>query len=448
MQSQLEQQLLNFIEQNSLFTNTSRLLVAVSGGADSLSLLNMLKTLGFNCSVAHCNFNLRGTESDSEEKFVEFFCKSNNIKFYSKSFDTKGFALKNSMSIEMSARFLRYEWFKELVLQYSFDNVVVAHNRNDVVETFFLNIVRGTGLKGLTGIKAKNGKIVRPLLFADRSEIEQYCNEQCLDFRHDSSNDLMDYDRNKVRLKLLPQMREMNLNLEQTILKNIAILEKSYSVYSKEIERQKKSIKSTNKDLIFIDIAKLKKNKDAEILIYELINEFGFNLSQAECIYKSLYTKEVGLNFYSKNYWLVKDRKDLIIIKIEKKDLQHFEINKNSKGVINPIKMNIEVVENITKSEIQNNSKNIAYLDYEKLEENLTIRKRREGDYFYPFGMKGKKKIQDFFINQKLSLIEKDKKWLLLSGNDIVWVIGMRIDERYKINENTKKILILSYYER
>ncbi len=437
--------MLNFMSQyisdEHLFNPGEKVLLTVSGGLDSMVMTELFRQSGYNFAVAHCNFNLRGSESDGDEKFVENYCKKHNIQLFVKHFNTKEYAVRNGISIQMAARDLRYDWFEELCDYGGFDCYATAHHKDDQIETFFINLLRGTGIAGLHGILPKQGRVIRPLLFTDRKEIEEYAKKINLKFREDSSNSDVKYLRNSIRHKLLPVLNEISPGYKNILTQNIERLRETEQVYGNEIEKLKKEILVRENDLMKISIPKLLNIENRKILLFEILSEYGFNGSQVEDIFKSVDSVS-GKSFYSGTHILIKDRNEFIISEIKNEGKVNISINPDTSSITKPVGIKIETVKKDARFKLKRDS-SFAYLDKSKLQFPLKLRKWEKGDYFYPLGMKNKKKLSDFFIDEKVSVIEKTNSYVLMSGDDIVWVIGRRIDDRYKVTEETKEVLLL-----
>jgi tRNA(Ile)-lysidine synthase len=423
-----------FITEKSLFIREDKLILGISGGADSVCLMHVFLELGYSFELAHCNFNLRGEESDADEYFVQELAKEHQLKIHVKQFDTLVYAAENKISTQMAARDLRYAWFEKLRIKSSAKYLAIAHHANDDVETFFINLVRGSGLKGFLGIKEKNNAIVRPLLSVSRLEIEQYLKDRGLVFREDSSNASVKYLRNKIRHELIPLLAQMNPSIQQTVKDEMRILDGVAQIYASKVEEVRKDLTQEKNGIVQLEISALLALNPLHSYLYELLSAYGFYA--VEAISKALQGQS-GKQFFSSTHQLVVDRENIFISLLNKEN-EVFEITEKTISLVYPLEINFKVMAD--KTIIYDN--NIAQLDVEKLKFPLTLRKWKEGDKFMPLGMKKFKKLSDFFIDSKFSIIDKQEQWLLCSGVDIVWVLGCRIDERYKLESNTKKVYI------
>ena len=423
-----------FISEKSLFIREEKLILGISGGADSVCLMHVFLELGYSFELAHCNFNLRGEESDADEYFVKDLAKEHQLKVHIKQFDTLVYAAENKISTQMAARDLRYAWFEKLRIKSKAKYLAIAHHANDDVETFFINLVRGSGLKGFLGIKEKNNAIVRPLLSVSRLEIEQYLKDRGLVFREDSSNASVKYLRNKIRHELIPLLAQMNPSIQQTVKDEMRILDGVAQIYASKVEEVRKDLTQEKNGIVQLEISALLALNPLHGYLYELLSAYGFYA--VEAISKALQGQS-GKQFFSSTHQLVVDRENIFISLLNKEN-EVFEITEKTISLVYPLEINFKVMAD--KTIIYDN--NIAQLDVEKLKFPLTLRKWKEGDKFMPLGMKKFKKLSDFFIDSKFSIIDKQEQWLLCSGVDIVWVLGCRIDERYKLESNTKKVYI------
>ncbi len=427
-----------FVSKNELFDKDDRILVAISGGVDSSTLLHLLVSTGYNVAIAHCNFGLRNDESDGDEQFVRKLQQQHQIEGFYIRFDTECEAAKAGESIQMAARRLRYDWFKHLCNTENYQYIAIGHNADDVAETFFLNLTRGTGLKGLTGIKPKTGRVVRPLLFATRLDIEGYAQQHDLNHREDSSNRKDKYARNRIRLNVIPQLKTINPSFSQTMLNNISRLQMVEDLVTQEVNRFKQEVVTCRGEEIRISIRKLKFNRNAPLLLYEFLSEYGFNSSQTEGIIRSVENGEPGSQFFGPSHLLLRDRNDLILMPSKKTTPSNEHLIQSDTIYISaPVKLELEV-RSLSKSFQISKDPLTAHLDFGKLRFPLVLRKWHAGDEFHPIGMKGTKKMSDFFIDQKMSLLDKEEQWLLCSNDEVVWVVGRRIDDRYKLTGQTE----------
>ena len=424
----------NFISQKSLFNKEDKIILGISGGADSICLMHILLSLGYKFDLAHCNFNLRGCESNEDEAFIRKIAEEYQLQLYVKHFNIERYASKNKISIQMAARDLRYIWFHDLLVSKNAKYIAIAHNANDAIETFFINLVRGSGLKGLLGIKEKRDCIVRPLMAVSRAEIEQFLKENNFFFRVDSSNLSLKYLRNSIRHELIPLLTKMNPSIQQTVSDEIKILDGVAKVYYAKMEEVRKELIENRNGVIQFRIAALIQLNPLNNHLYELLNPYGF--LTIESIAKSL-KGQSGKKFFSSTHQLVVDR-DYIIISALASDDREFKILKDDYELEIPISINFRI--SLDKRIILDSK--IAQLDFDKLKFPLTLRKWKKGDNFIPLGMQSFKKISDFFIDNKFSILDKNNQWLLCSENDIVWVVGHRIDDRFRIQSNTKNLYI------
>ena len=442
----MHQALLNHIQQNDLFTSTDKVLLAVSGGIDSSVLCYLFHKAGFSFAIAHCNFQLRDDESDEDESFVKELANHYHVPFHHIRFETNTYIKENKLSIQVAARELRYEWFEKIRREHGYAYIATAHHQGDVIETFFINLIRGTGISGLRSIVSKQGTIIRPLLFASKKDIVAYGEKNKILYREDSSNASDKYLRNKIRHHLLPVLKEFSPVAEESILHSIEKLRDAEFIYKQTIEQARSNICKEKNNTIHISITELQKLNPLTTYLYEFLKPYGFNAVAAGDILKAL-NGESGKRFLSTTHRLIKDRDFLIIEPLASsakeeeysihKDQQefaipgiilHFQITKAGKRTI-PV------------------APHIAAIDLDMLHFPLILRKWKTGDTFYPLGLNGKKKLSDFFIDKKLSLPEKENTWLLCSDDKIVWVIGMRIDERFKVTGKTTNILFIEQHD-
>lgn len=430
--------LVHFVEEEKLFYRDEKILVAVSGGVDSVVLLDLLCKMEVECGVAHCNFHLRDEESDGDFEFVKNLAEQRGLAFYSQDFDTKKYASENKISIEMAARDLRYNWFELIKDKFRYKYIAVGHHADDVAETVLINLARGTGIHGLSGIKSKLGKIVRPLLPFSRKQLLEYSEHNSLDFREDSTNAETDFVRNKIRHQIMPVLEEINPAIRNTMTENVRRFREVEQIYNEVIEKNRDELLvNRGKDLL-ISIPKLKKLTAPVSHLFEILSPYGFHHRDVKNIAEAI--KGIsGKMFYSNSYQLLRDREYLILSEISENDKQEYSISERDSAMDLPLTMNLFFQDRTSSFQFPRDV-NIACFDANKLKFPLKLRKWKEGDAFQPIGMKGKKKISDFFIDKKFSIQEKENTWLLWSGNKIIWVVGHRMDDRVKITENTTKI--------
>lgn len=435
----MKEQIQQYIIQHQLLSGEKPVVVGVSGGADSVALLHILVSLGYKCIAAHCNFNLRGEESIRDEQFTTDFTQRLQIPLCKISFETNKYAQENRLSVEMAARELRYSWFEELLHTYDAEAVAVAHHRDDSVETLLINLTRGSGIAGLTGIKPKNGKVVRPLLCVSREDIFSYIEENSLEYVTDSSNSFDIYTRNFIRLKVIPLLEEINPSVKASLARTANHLYDASLIYNHSIEEARSVVMQNNR----LSIPALLSFPAPATILYEMLKPYGFSRTVCESIFIAL-EKDSGKIFYSSTHRLLKDRSNLLIEILSYEDNRAYLINPEDDNVDLPVELNSEIV--VIKEDYQiEKDKKFAYFDLDKLSFPLVLRHWQEGDWFVPFGMKGKKKVSDFFSDKKYSLFDKEKTWLLCSGQDVIWIVGERTDNRYRIEKTTKKVLKLKF---
>ena len=431
----------SFIRDSHLIRKSDKILLTVSGGIDSVVMLDLFARTGYNCGIAHCNFGLRGDESDGDEDFVRQLAYQYDFKFFCKRFNTEEYSQEENISIQMAARKLRYDWFEKVRQSHTFNLIATAHNQDDVLETFFINLARGSGIRGLTGIKVLSGKIIRPLLFAPRSLIEAYVNEHSLSFREDSSNASEKYIRNKIRHKILPLFEEINPAFRNTLMETIQKLRATEAIFYDDINLKRKELISIEEDMISISLDQLRDLPQRKTYLFEFLSEYHFTPKQILDIDDAINATS-GKQFFSTTSRLIKDRSKLIITPIGEEENRRYYIGEGTNHIYEPVHLEFILIEHTRNFHIPADS-NIACLDFDLLTFPLLLRKWQNGDYFHPLGMKHRKKLSDFLVDQKLSIVEKENLWLLLNNEDIVWVINQRIDERYKITSRTRQVLMI-----
>jgi tRNA(Ile)-lysidine synthase len=431
------QTLSNLIQQNFPFLKDKKLLIAISGGIDSVVLTHLLSTLNFDISLAHCNFNLRGTESDLDTVFVKDLAKKLAIHCFTTSFETERIAKENKESTQIAARNLRYRWFQEIRQENKFDYILTAHHADDNLETFLINLTRGSGLDGFTGIPEINGNIIRPLLKFSREEIEVFAKEEKISWREDHSNTSTKYVRNKIRHNILPVLKEINPSLLDTFSRTLGHLQESTQIISDRIEAVSQKVVLKENDIIKFRIDEIQQLSNPKAYVYQLLRAYSF--TEFNDVY-NLLSAQAGKQVFSKTHVILKDRDFLILSKREvaskRQEAQEleFHISKNTAQITDPIHLTFEEV---AAQKIQN--KNTIYVSKESLKFPLIVRKWRNGDYFHPTGMQGKKKLSKYFKDEKLSLLEKNNTWLLCNNNDaIIWIINRRQDSRFKVKSDSE----------
>ena len=425
------------------FLKGKKLLLATSGGIDSVVLAHLMITLSdVEVSLAHCNFQLRGKESDLDEVFVKKLANELNIPFFNISFTTHEYAQSHKLSIQVAARELRYEWFEKIRQENEFDHIITAHNKNDVLETFLFNLTRGSGLDGFTGIPEINGYIVRPLLGFTRDTIEKFARKNNILWREDKSNASTKYARNKIRHNIIPVLQELNPSLLDTFDKTLENLQESKQIINNSIEIIRQEIESTENGIQRLDIGKIKELSNPKAYLYELLKTYNF--TEWSDI-TDLLDAQSGKQIFSNTHRIIKDRGYLLLSEIHSEiEKETVEIQENSTQFEHgDLKLEFEIIET---NSLEGTLKNVVYVDKDLLKFPLHVRKRQKGDYFYPKGMQGKKKLSKFFKDEKLSLLEKEKTWLLCNADDtIVWVLGKRLDDRFKTSTETTNTLKIKF---
>lgn len=450
----VEKRVRDFIAQHRLFSDEAQVLVALSGGADSVALLLVLLHLGYRCSAVHCNFHLRGTESERDELFVLELCRLLDVSCKVLHFNTQEYAAQHGLSIEMAARELRYREFERLRQESGSDVIAVAHHQDDAVETLLLNLIRGAGINGLTGIRAKNGYVVRPLLCITRDEIIGYLG--CLGqvYVTDSSNLVDDYARNKVRLNLIPMMQQINPAAKKNILHAMEHLTQVATLYNTVIEEENKRIVEpvddiSSREVLSISIPALLAAEVPQAQLFELLHPYGFNSAQVADIFRSL-SGESGRMFYTTDYMLLRDRIRLIvfrrvdnIIKAESFALPY----EGTLALPDGTRLSVcRVIPNSTWCVPKEH--HVCVFDAARFTLPLTLRHPREGERFRPFGMRGSKLLNDLYTDLKLDRMAKQQQWLLCHGNDIVWAVGLRTSELCRLHGDEKEVVVVSVEPR
>ena len=431
-----------YIAENNLVTHDDRILLTVSGGVDSMVMLSLFVRCGYAVGVAHCNFQLRGAESDEDELLVRDEAARYGVPWYNRRFETAAEMERTGESMEMAARRLRYAWFDELSHAEGYTAVAIAHHADDSIETFFINLLRGTGLRGLTGISIQVGKVVRPLLFASRREILEYAAANHIPYREDSSNRSTKYLRNKIRLGLIPRIREINPKFTSLMCRNLARLTDAQLFINHGIERIRETAVTSSEGIDTIHLDRIDPAFPQEFVIYELLNSaYGFKGDVIDALCRALGQGASGRRFYARDHVAVPDRGRILVAPIAPDDECLTTVEKGAprsycgNAVLYYEYCDIDTIKNFGVPE------HIAQVDADRLQFPLTLRRWKEGDWFIPFGMTGRKKVSDFLIDAKVSLPEKQRQFVLLSGEEIVWLVGRRIDDRYRLTSETENVL-------
>ena len=459
----LLQRFQQYVSDNHLFSPGDTLLLAVSGGVDSVVLCELCNQAGYSFIIAHCNFKLREAESERDAAFVQQLAQNYKVPFFKKEFDTAGFAAKNKLSIQEAARELRYSWFDELLkkavgsgqwaeekdsepkLQGSIHHspftihLLTAHHLDDNIETMLMHFFRGTGIHGLRGMLPKQGHLVRPLLFARKQELKQFATENKLNWVEDSSNALDKYSRNYFRNQLIPLVQHIYPEAENNLAANLRRFADMEQLYDQALALHKKKLLEYKGEEVHIPILKLQRSEPLHAIVYEIIRDFGFSSAQVEEVIKLL-GSESGRYVQSATHRIIKNRRWLIIAAAQTEQAQTLVIDADEDRIV--FENGSLALEQLKSNNIQLvNDPAIALIDQNTLQFPLLLRKWKKGDYFYPLGLKKKKKLARFFIDQKLSMTDKEKVWVLESNKKILWVIGLRIDDRFKITDSTKQVL-------
>lgn len=427
----------NQLTENFSFLKDKKLLLAVSGGLDSMVLTHLFHQLNYNFALAHCNFQLRGIESFEDQKFVQNYADENKIQVFITQFDTQAFAKDYKLSTQVAARELRYNWFYELLHENNFDYLLTAHHADDNLETFLINLSRGTGIDGLTGIPTENEQIIRPLLQFSREKIAEYASENNISWREDSSNASDRYLRNKIRHDLIPILKDINPNFLSAFQKTQNFLQEAKVMVEDASIMVYQQVAQEIGDEIHYDLKQLTRLSNYKSYLYQWLREFGF--TAWEDIY-DLVEAQSGKMIYANEFRLLKNREFLILSSIKMLENQEFFINEGEKEVNIPLNITFEVVNDYFVME-----NTTIFVDQNKIKFPLILRRWKQGDVFQPLGMKGQtKKLSKFFKDEKYSILEKENVWLLCSQTEIVWIVGMRQDERFKIDITTQNKLKIS----
>ena len=432
----------SFIAEHALFDHSNKVLLAVSGGKNSVLMTHLFKASGFTFGIANCNFKLRGQESDLDEDFTRSLAKQLNVPFYTSSFDTEENAKSGHISIQMAARDLRYAWLEKIRKDNHYDNIALAHHKNDVVETILLNLVRGTGIAGLHGIMPKRNYLIRPLLFLNREEINEIIIEENIPYREDSSNLSVKYARNKIRIDIVPKLKELNPGLEETFEENSRRFAELEEYFKQQMSNLRKEIfvEQSSGDYV-IGLQHLKSMEPRRTLLFELFRPFNFSENVLEDLTAS-WNGNPGKIFESATHTLLLDRDRLILLNRQNDVIDDTLVFENDTSL--RWGDHTFTLRRVTANKLQllNNS-NHVYIDADLLSFPLKFRSWKKGDSFYPLGMKGKKKLSDFFINKKIPVSHKQLIPILENGNgDIIWIAGYQSDNRYKVTSQSEKVII------
>ena len=446
MKNILEKTQRNLIHHCQVAPN-SRILVGLSGGADSIALLEILLQLGYHCQAAHCNFHLRGEESDRDEAFVRQWCQNKEIPLHVVHFDTQQTACDQGISIEMAARQLRYNWFKTLLEKEQLHYLAIGHHADDSVETFFLNLTRGAGVRGLSGIQYRNGQIIRPLLNLSRAEIETYCRHNNLEYVNDSTNAEEHYLRNKIRHSVVPVLKSINPAFLETMQGNMQRMMEMGELLNETTETFRQQAVAMEDDNLLISKKILQQTTHKRLILFEVLNGFGFNAATIDDLLRCIEEERIGRQFFSSTHRLILDRYNLVLLPRNKEEeKESYYIEQGVGSMDQPLTMALTEYEKKEPFELVR-PPHIGLFDSDLIQFPLTLRHWQEGDQFKPLGLNGFKKLSDYFIDKKIRRDQKEQMWILLSGNDIIWLVGERIDDRYKITAKTKNILEIKLTE-
>ncbi|MBR5206118.1 MAG: tRNA lysidine(34) synthetase TilS [Alistipes sp.] len=431
-----------YITDNELFSHEDKVLLAVSGGVDSMVMLSLTAAAGYRFGVAHCNFSLRGKESDDDEALVEREAKRLGVEFFNRRFDTTGEMERTGESMEMAARRLRYEWFRELCDEHGYTVIAIAHHVNDSIETFFINMLRGTGLRGLTGINTQLGRVVRPVMFATRRDLHDYAVAHHIPFREDSSNRSTKYLRNKVRLGLVPMLKEIKPQFTTIMRRNISRLSQAQEFITASMDIIKHEVIEHNDGIDTLYVDRIAASLPRNYVIYEILSSsYGFKGDVVDALCHALDSDSTGRRFYSREWVAVVDRGNVVVSRIMEDDSCETLVERRmQRAYAGGSALYFEYC-NIDFIDSYDLGDNVALIDADKLQFPLRLRRWKDGDWFVPLGMSGRKKLSDYLIDKKVSIAQKKRQFVLLSGDDIVWVVGRRLDDRFCITRSTENVL-------
>lgn len=435
----LQTKVKNFIDRERLIASGGTVVLGLSGGADSVALLHILVALGYRCIACHCNFNLRGEEAMRDSEFARSVAEQFSVPFEQISFPTRAYAEEHKLSIEMACRELRYRWFEEMRIRFGAEAIAVAHHNDDHVETLLLNLIRGTGIAGLTGISPRNGYVVRPLLCVGRADLLSYLQAVGQTYVTDSSNLETLYTRNKIRLELLPMLRAINPSVDRTLTATARYLSQVETVYRAAIGTQRQAVTYAEGETLHIRIPLLDKQPEPQALLFEILHPYGFTASQLGDIYRN---RESGNRYLSATHRAVYSRDELCVAPLESGGFRTYTIGYGETGLLCDGLLSVVYCD--ADGYMIPKCAERACFDADKLEFPLTLRRWRQGDRFVPFGMKGSRKVSDYFSDKKYSLYQKEQAWLLCSGENILWIVGERAAEQARIDNRTRRILEIS----
>lgn len=431
-----------YVNRQNLFTRQDKILLTVSGGVDSMVLMSLCVNSGYNVGIAHCNFSLRGRESDEDEIMVQETARRYGIECHNKRFDTQGEMERTGESMEMAARCLRYEWFYELCETHDYTVIAIAHHIDDSIETFFINMLRGTGLRGLTGISNRVGRVVRPLMFATRKEILDYALHKHITYREDSSNRSTKYLRNKIRLGLIPRLKEINPRFAFIMNQNVARLTAAQQFIDNAIDNIFKQAAHIDGDLCTINIETIEHVQTRSFVIYEILSSrFGFKGDVVDSLCKALESGSTGKRFYSRTHVAYADRGNIVVARTEDQDPCEILVQKGQQRAYCGNSVLYFELCDVDSLPTYNVADNIALLDAEKLSYPLLLRRWNDGDSFIPYGMNGSKKVSDYLIDRKISMAEKSRQFVLCSDGEIAWLVGRRIGHKFRITDKSEWVL-------
>lgn len=437
------QEFKSHIQRHRLCNPGDRVLLAISGGIDSVVMLDLFARSENEIGIAHCNFHLRGKESERDAEFVRELALKYDVILHTQEFETQKLAAGMGISVQMCARKLRYDWFDELANGENYRWIATAHNQDDVIETFFINLSRGTGIRGLSGIPLKSGKLIRPLLFASRQRIDEYALQNSVGFCEDSSNASLKYLRNRIRHQILPLFEEQNPSFRASLAETIERLAETETIFSEKISGIRSRLLQGNEERFTLSIKELLPLEARHTILFEILSDFGFNNTSVGEILRSL-EGPPGKQFFSPGHRITKDRTKLILTPLRDKTERRFYLESVKGKITEPIALEWDVTEQLAGTEIPRD-RDVAWLDLDMIDFPVLLRPWNKGDYFTPLGMTGFKKLSDFLIDEKVPVPDKENTWLLVSDSRIIWVVGYRIDERFKITGSTRQVLRLKY---